>query len=428
MQPMTFSFHVENPEVGSVDIENYNPKFVNTGCYKIKQKVDHIGIVETLKAIGRMILYGAGYICTAKKWKMAWYDARSSWRVLSNHEYRALVIGSEFLKTHKVAYGSLFHQDDVAAIFSKDKALVMQIIGKNSELFKLIDPSLKKDPDIVRMAAKMDYENLKYADQSLLEDKDFITDLIDEIIQEKHMRPSIIIGILEQLPIRLRQNKDFALKMIAKSPWAFTALDNSLKREKEVLLAAFSIGPEDLFLNNSDLMQNKALFEEIGLKYLKKSAETYLSHYPEYRTRDASLLNDKQFFERLLNQNPNSQDAFVFAGENLKKDREFVLNYRILTSKFLEYADKSLFDDEVFLKEAIKKIPNTFRLASDRFKKNKEFVRWVAQIEPGAVVFADREIAKDSQFVEELKDLTIGRRNGAYTEREIDRWAKGAFP
>lgn len=107
----------------------------------------------------------------------------------------------------------------------------------------------------------------------------------------------------------------------------------------------------------------------------------------------SSIARDKDFF--LLN-----PEAFQYASQELKKDRDLVFKVVCRYPKAFEFADEGLKNDKKFvLGVLIAAGHETFQFADDKLKEDKDFVMEIVEINYKAFQFAAEKLRGDRLFV-----------------------------
>ena len=110
-----------------------------------------------------------------------------------------------------------------------------------------------------------------------------------------------------------------------------------------------------------------------------------------------NLIDDEDFMVDACNE---CFGAFIFASDRLKNDKKSLLRM-IKDSDFriLSCVDKAIFDDEVFMREAVQIFSDVFEYASPRLKKDRELIKLA--ISAPSVDFEDADKFTPLQCVDE---------------------------
>jgi len=177
----------------------------------------------------------------------------------------------------------------------------------------------------------------------------------------------LLIGPLTPHPVGLKEwfypmTEERAILIVKENPHLFRKLPVEFKRNKNIVLAAIS-------------------------------AESKI-----YRMVDVSLQKDKEIALATINKNLN----MIFSlHKSLRKHKGFILDILKVDGieYYLEFIDKSLFKDEYFVNEAIRRKPLTIKFASQAIKNNKEIVLRVIKHNGELLRYASERLKNDKQIL-----------------------------
>ncbi len=115
-----------------------------------------------------------------------------------------------------------------------------------------------------------------------------------------------------------------------------------------------------------------------------------------------NLKNDKEFVLEAVKSNGY---ALEYASDNLKNDKDFVLEVVKQDVRALEYVPDNLKNDKEFVLEAVKSNGNALKYASDNLRNDKEFVLDAAKYHSVALQGASDNLKTDKEFL--LKALQL---------------------
>jgi len=172
-------------------------------------------------------------------------------------------------------------------------------------------------------------------------------------------------SILEDLPNKLRKNKDFiieAIKLCKQAPLPLYYVDDIFKKDKEVVFEA--------------IKQDEGAFQ-FAHKDLKKN---------------------KDFVLEVLN---FRGDVLRYIDNSLKKDKEVaLLAFEDLVGYQLKYLDKSLKNDFEVVYAAVHMHGSALEFASDQLKRNEDIVLKAISSDPKSIKYADTKLKENKKFIQ----------------------------
>ena len=183
--------------------------------------------------------------------------------------------------------------------------------------------------------------------------------------------------------------------------YALRSAHKSLKKDKEIVLAAVKQNGWALFYAHKSLKNDK----EIVMEAVKQ-------HGLALESVDESLKKDKEIVMAAVKQNGN---ALKYVDESLKKDKEIVLAAVKQDGKALYYADKSLKKNKEIVMAAVKQNGSALEYADESLKKNKEIVMAAVKQNADALLDADESLKKDKEiFMIVRKSFLAGLKQDGY--------------
>ena len=199
----------------------------------------------------------------------------------------------------------------------------------------------------------------------------------------------------------LKNNKEIVLEAVKQNGWALEFVSQELRKDKEVVMTA---------LQNIDDLE-------------------YFYEYEDFYEED-----DDDYSYESFSTNGEYRNILKFIGNNLKGDKEIILEAMKKDGWALKYASKELKNDEEVVMTAIKNISclEKFRLfsdegdsynvrilhyASDELKNNKEFMLKTLKKDGELLQYASKELKSDKEVV-----MTAVKQNGwalAYASDEL---------
>lgn len=246
-----------------------------------------------------------------------------------------------------------------------DPKIVERLIQETQDatIFKHAEENVKADRNVVKTAAKIDPQVLDDADPALLEDGDFMADLLEE----NQTQSSIVADWIkkdpdnfQRIPISLRSDPETVERLIQETQDAtiLKHAEEAVKADRNVVKTAAKIDPQALddadpaLLEDGDFMgdlleenQKQDFFEGDDSKFEYRDDGTRwtrrIFHADERARRerellqriDPALMGDPEYVSRLLKITGKTKvfekggEAFEFATPELKKSKSFVLDH-----------------------------------------------------------------------------------------------------
>jgi hypothetical protein len=223
------------------------------------------------------------------------------------------------LKAIKINFGIFQFVDDE---LKNDKNFILDSIRINFHIFFYVNNELKNDKDFILKAIQIDSKIFKYINDELKDDKKLILDGL-KIISEYSR-----IILFEIIQDKFKQDKDFMLEAIKIDPYLMSkALE--LNKNKKFILSAIKIDPISFYYADYDRNDKEFIKEAI-----KIDPKTFFYVFPNSITELES----------------SSQNII----QNLKNNREFILNSMKIDIRIYDYATSELKKDITFIEEANK--------------------------------------------------------------------------
>lgn len=221
-----------------------------------------------------------------------------------------------------------------------DKDQAYKILSENEKgpSFKDFPESLKKDPELARLAVEKHVDNIAYINKKLLEDRNFILDLVGRVFIRSNA------GLLKLLPESYRSDREVVMAVM--STWDCESLKDAsdeLRNDHEVVWNA-------MFKNG--LLWSPLVYEFAGEK----------------------VLGDKEFLDRCLN------EIKSFRGAAKKDISTSLKNWHKLSLAKNKGGDSAKIEE---IKITLKDLKKEVREASDSYsrgKANKNIISLISSI------------------------------------------------
>jgi hypothetical protein len=241
-----------------------------------------------------------------------------------------------------------------------DKLFMMEMVHTNPFTLLFASEWLKMDRELVTTAMKKDTFAFSMASDALLDNQSFILEYIK-------FASTIDFSWLLFISNRLKNDRAFSLEIIKNDSNALAYLNESIRDDEIVVLAAVSKHPSSLKYANS------------------------------------RLKNSRSFIFKVVNENEtHSPGPFRYASRDLRSDKEFVLECLRCTedSYILNNIADALKDDEDFIKQAIAISGYSLGFASKRLQRKKELIfEAIKQTRDLYILDNDKELNDNKEIV-----------------------------
>ena len=147
-------------------------------------------------------------------------------------------------------------------------------------------------------------------------------------------------------------------------------------------------------LNDIDIKTNndeELTFDEIAFLFELEKKIQWFGNFPDYRIktlRSLNLINDKEKAIDFLDKYSKYRDSIKCIGEELRKDKKFIIDELKINPGFICNIDNDLAFNEEFMKEAIRTNIHVLANADRKFIGNKNFMEEAIKINPLASHYA----------------------------------------
>lgn len=159
------------------------------------------------------------------------------------------------------------------------------------------------------------------------------------------------------------------------------------------MLEKFKKMVENIIIKN--VLENPDYLKKISDKW--KNNEEFFKGIME-KVEEKFKLNDFSVAEKIK----TKLTIYSYMGEELKNNKNFILNAIDNDSFIIKYAGENLKSDKDFLVTAIKKNSHTFNFICDDLKRDKRFISELIKENPEVFKFATDQIKRDKEFILEL--------------------------
>ena len=285
--------------------------------------------------------------------------------------------------------------------FQGDKELAFKAVSSYGRALFDLSEELQNDPEFVLAAVKSDGIVLK--------------DLKDKFKND----PRIVLAAVEQngYALRyasdsLRSSKEIALEATRNNSYAYRFIGEELKSDLKLAQIAISDDWRNLQYVSSSLKNDKEVamiavkengsaleYTSEGLRKNLKIAYTAVKSNPlSLRYLDQSLRADFDLVKLAIN-NDQSGLALSFASEDLRNNKELVINAVRRSGYALKYASRNLRNDKDIVLEAIANDPRSLKFASSILKGNLEVAKKAIESDGRALQYASNSIRDREEIV-----------------------------
>ena len=173
--------------------------------------------------------------------------------------------------------------------YREDRYIITEIAKLSPKILKYIDENLRIDDDFIyNLCFMIDFDILQYVGKELKEDYNFIYSLLDESNEY----------IVEYLPINFRNNKKLIKKFCKKNYLCFIYASDNLKSDFNYILKLLEINFNIFFLCSNKIINNRSIFI-LTNHFKNKSCYKYKNY--DYYNINFDIKNIKNFISILKN-------------------------------------------------------------------------------------------------------------------------------
>jgi hypothetical protein len=306
---------------------------------------------------------------------------------------------------------------EAISLLQQDDNVKCVYLGKkySNDFIRKYKSELKKH--IIQINGFSRYETAKLVWNGELE----FNSLPLELVMDKKFATIVLINngiLLREMDESLKKDKDVVMTAVSDNLYYIQYADETLKKNKEIVMAAFFSGDDIIkyidksLRNDRDIAlkiveYNADFFTKIGssLKLdieivtvaLRRKLEIFL-------LLDDSIKNDKSFIIKFLEDNSKSSFGYddnivKFFDSSLKKDKKFILEVLKINGNNLEFIDKRYRKNEKMVLEAITNKPNSILLADKSLLENRDFILKAVNINGFVLTRVPISFQKDRQIV-----------------------------
>ncbi len=227
--------------------------------------------------------------------------------------------------------------------FSDKRKIMDMIDNKERSALAYADDSLRNDPDLISYAILKNFRITGYVDSKLLNDFDFVNNLITKI-ENPEVGPDITydnatqqnqsfqaITLFGNISQNLRNNRDIALRLLKLYGGLYTNLNKNLQNDKEIAMAAIS-NYGDIYYAMPDQFKNDINFAKIALENSED--------FQIYTLFPDELKRDKQFLLDFLHKDLNRRyPIYQFLLPEMAKDADVFITLLSANGVYFEFEE-----------------------------------------------------------------------------------------
>jgi hypothetical protein len=246
-----------------------------------------------------------------------------------------------------------------------DKSFMMEMVQINPFILLFASEWLKMDRELVTTAMKEDTFAFSMASDTLRDNQNFILEYIKFV-------SSLNFSWLLFISSRLKNDRAFSLEIIKNDSNALAYLNESIRDDEIVVLAAVSKHPSSLKYASSRLKNSRSFIFKVV-----KENETHFPGPFRYASRD--LRSDKEFILECLR---CTEDSYILnnIADALKDDEDFIKQAIAISGYSLAHASRRLQRKKELVFEAIKQSRNLYVVDNDEeLRDDKEVIIFALQ-------------------------------------------------
>ena len=266
-----------------------------------------------------------------------------------------------------------------------DKEVVLLAVNAKEESLEFASEALRNDEDIILAAVKDSPELLELASEALRANQEFLLKKIAPLED--------CVEAFEYISQDLKLDKEFMLKAIALNDSLFRFAHISLMEDRNFAVSVidqtdyFSNSSEEIirFANNKERFLNFVVEGQMPLSLsfmnesLRKDREVVLAAVDRdgknLKYADDSLRENKEFILKAVRQPHQSLfggDCFLYAAESLRNNKPFILEIVSQWPRIFKHIPESFSNSKPFILEIISRCPEVFKYIPEAFRQDPE--------------------------------------------------------
>lgn len=269
-------------------------------------------------------------------------------------------------------------KDDLKFLYSTNRDVVLFGWGDNPIISKLkkeikIPDEMKNDKELILSLASKDEYTYRYISDELKNDKDFIKEMV--ILNNR-----IFIHINEDL----RHDKNFIFDILTKTN-IYDFIPSEYRNNLEFAKEASIINPNIYIDLNNDLKKNRDI--------ILTCSKGVCSVLPYTDTKD-ELRSNKEF---VLNEINKDYKNFIYMSDALRKDNDYLFEVIKNNGKTFKYLPIELQNNRKYILEAIRSNPIGLKASMKKYSKDVDLIKEVLSDKKSDYIldYLDDEIKKE---------------------------------
>lgn len=268
---------------------------------------------------------------------------------------------------------------------------VVERYGNGWEVDPPYHPSeeLRMDRDFVKEMVKLEWVFFQWASEELKQDHNFVMEVM--CIEGRS---------LEWASEELRGDRDIVMTAVGNYGDALEYASEGCRSDRDIVMTAAKNNPLALRWASRELRGDR----EIVMTTICKNGFALEYTSEECRSDPCIVTTAVRNASRELQGNREMilaaiRRSLLFASEELRKDRNFVMNLVGMQGQHLEWASVELRGDQEIVMTAVRNHGNALQFASDECRSDRHIVRTATRKDPYAFRWASKELRGDRDIV-----------------------------
>ncbi|KAG2382703.1 hypothetical protein C9374_005283 [Naegleria lovaniensis] len=239
-----------------------------------------------------------------------------------------------------------------------DRQIMMIAVQNDGDHLSLVENTeLAKDRELVFLACCSNASSVRYADESLRNDKAFMLKIIRTCSGNAY----------DYLGENLLYDREVALAAVEMDGDAFRVFSDVIRNDREIFMKAVKTAPQSINDAGDDIKNDRTMFindREIATLCIKRNSWSF-------NNVGDDLKNDREFVKDAIRYGCSLSGM----NQEFTSDKEIVMMaINFSGGESIRYASDELKNDEECVMAAIQNQSSALRYIGDQFKSNKELV------------------------------------------------------
>ncbi|EFC36692.1 predicted protein [Naegleria gruberi] len=304
----------------------------------------------------------------------------------------------DFMRKMAKIYGYVIHY--VPESLANDRELILNAVSQDASTLQYASEELKNDKEVILTALKISAECYQHISEEMKNDEEVLEALRKWLPAEFLKKPvnlnkeaamiALRLRSLNDLDYSFKNDRQFALMAVNVNMNNLLYVSNRLKMDRNFIL---EIEPKTYDILNVPIRLRED--REIALRSLELSGDSIMH-------LSAELKNEfKNNREIMLKAIKSDAVAFLYASEELQNDEEFVLECASVNGKVLQYVPLKFIHNRNVVLKCAQNHQDTLQFAVPEFLNDKEIVMHAVSHETSysALCYALFEMRNDRDIV-----------------------------